>query len=214
MRYESENIFCSLLSNKNISFIQKSLRNKEVVSFCLWAEDQILSYLFPYLNIKKYISCIQSGEKLNLQKYTIKKYIHIGTKSLMDNLINLLNKNTSLLESLMEFLYNREVVEFYRKLSDILSPVIEIDFITIEKKIKKENLSKAIIEKLQIRARLEFAYWAERFVTSWYEDLSKMEDFSIKGVPFGPIAEYDLITALMLDYPEKCYWDQENYNVA
>ena len=75
---------------------------------------------------------------------------------------------------------------------------------------RKVSLSK----KLEERVRLEFAYWAERFVSSWYKVLSKEEDISIKGVPIGPIAEYDLITDLMLEFPEKCYWNQEDYNAV
>jgi hypothetical protein len=57
---------------------------------------------------------------------------------------------------------------------------------------------------------MEFAYWAERFVCSWYKDISEEKDLNLKGVPMGPIAEYDLITALMLQFPEKCYWNQED----
>jgi hypothetical protein len=107
-------------------------------------------------------------------------------------------------------LYNREVLVFYRRLSEILSPILEVDIITISKRIEKKSLSMSLGKKLEERVRLEFAYWAERFVSSWYKDLSREEDISIKGVPIGPIAEYDLITDLMLEFPEKGYCNQED----
>jgi hypothetical protein len=91
----------------------------------------------------------------------------------------------------------------------ILYPIIQVDIISFSKCIEKKSLSNGLEKKLEERVRLEFAYWAGRFVTSWYKDLSQ-EELSIKGVPIGRIAEYDLITELMLEFPEKVYWNQED----
>jgi hypothetical protein len=81
-------------------------------------------------------------------------------------------------------------------------------------KIEKSSFSEALKRKIEERIRMEFAYWTERFVGTWYKDISEDKTLNIKRVPMGPIAEYDLITALMLQFPEKCYWNQEDYNAV
>ena len=213
-RLDSGDILWSLLGNKDILFLQKSFRDQQVVSFCLWVEDQILSHILPEFSFKRFIDRIRSDEKLLLQDFAINNGSHTCCNNLMDSLLKLLNKENNLLTILMDFLYNHEVLKFYRRLSEILAPVLEVDIITIAKKMEKNSFSKVLTKKLEERVRLEFAYWAERFVCSWYKDISEEKDTNIKGVPMGPIAEYDLITALMLKFPEKCYWNQEDHNAA
>jgi hypothetical protein len=208
-RLNPGDILWRLLGNKDILFLQKSFRDQQVVTFCLWVEDQILSHILPEFSFKRFIDRIRSDEKLLLQDFAINNASHTCLNNLMDRLLNLLNKENNLLSILMDFLYNHEVLKFYRRLSEILAPVLEVDIITIVKRIEKKSFSKALKKKLEQRVRLEFAYWAERFVGTWYKDISKENDTNVKGVPMGPIAEYDLITALMLKFPEKCYWNQE-----
>jgi hypothetical protein len=187
----------SLLSEKDILFLRESFKDQKVVSFCLWIEDQVLSELLTEFSFRRFINNIQSSSD-------------IRTNDFMDNIVRLMNEKNSLLSTLLDFLYNREVLVFYRRLSEILSPILEVDIITISKRIEKKSLSMSLGKKLEERVRLEFAYWAERFVNSWYKDLSREEDISIKGVPIGPIAEYDLIRAIMLEFPEKGYWNRED----
>lgn len=213
-RLKPDDMLWSLLSKKDILFLRKSFRDHQVVSFCLWVEDQILSQFLPTFSFKRFIKDIQSEKKLISRDFTVKSLSHVQTNNFIDELLKLLNKKDSLLTTLMDFLYNCEVLFFYRKLSKILSPIMEVDIITVFKKIDKKSLSMTLTKKLEERARLEFAYWAERLVSSWYKDLSQEEDISIKGVPIGPIAEYDLITDLMLEFPEKCYWNQKDYNAV
>ena len=213
-RLDPGDILWSLLSNKDILFLQKSFRDQQVVSFCLWVEDQILSHILPEFSFKRFIERIRSDKKFHSQDFAIDNASHACLNDLMDSLLRLLNKKSSLLTILMDFLYNHEVLKFYRRLSEILAPVLEVDVITIAKKMGKNSFSKALTRKLEERVRLEFAYWTERFVGTWYKDLSKENDTNIKGVPIGPIAQYDLITALMLKFPEKCYWNQEDHNAA
>ena len=202
----------SLLSEKDILFLRKSFKDQKVVSFCLWIEDQVLSELLTEFSFRKFINNIQSDKKLLSQDFTIKSSSDIRTNDLMDNIVRLMNEKNLLLSTLLDFLYNREVLVFYRRLFTILYPIIQVDIISISKSIDKKSLSMGLEKKLEERVRLEFANWAERFVSSWYKDLSQEEDISIKGVPIGPIAEYALITDLMLEFPEKCYWNQEDYN--
>ena len=204
----------SLLSEKDILFLRKSFKDQKVVSFCLWIEDQVLSELLAEFNFRRFINNIQSDKKLLSQDFTIESSSDIRTNDFIDNIVRLMNEKNLLLSTLLDFLYNREVLFFYRRLSEILSPILEVDIITISKRIEKKSLSISLGNKLKERVRLEFAYWAERFVSSWYKDLSQEEDISIKGVPIGPIAEYALITDLMLEFPEKCYWNQEDYNAV
>ncbi len=205
----------SLLSEKDILFLRKSFRDQKVVSFCLWVEDQVLSHLLPEFSFERFIKDIQSEKKLISNDFAIKSTSHMRTNNFLDELLKLLHEQKDgLLMPFIDFLYNREVLVFYRRLSEILSPILEVDIITISKRIEKKSLSMSLGKKLEERVRLEFAYWAERFVSSWYKDLSQEEDLSIKGVPIGPIAEYTLITDLMLEFPEKCYWNQEDYNAV
>jgi hypothetical protein len=203
----------SLLSEKDILFLRKSFKDQKVVSFCLWIEDQVLSELLTEFSFRRFINNIQSDKKLLSQDFTIKSSSDIRTKDFMDNIVRLINEKNLLLSTLLDFLYNREVLVFYRRLFTILYPIIQVDIISISKSIDKKALSMGLEKKLEERVRLEFAYWAERFVSSWYKDLSQ-EEISIKGVPIGRIAEYDLITDLMLEFPEKCYWNQEDCNAV
>ena len=200
----------SLLSEKDILFLRESFKDQKVVSFCLWIEDQVLSELLTEFSFRRFIHNIQSDKKLLSQDFTSKSSSDIRKNDFMDNIVRLVNEKDILLSTLLDFLYNREVLVFYRRLSEILSPILEVDIITISKRIEKKSLSMSLGKKLEERVRLEFAYWAERFVSSWYKDLSREEDISIKGVPIGPIAEYDLITDLMLEFPEKGYCNQED----
>jgi hypothetical protein len=199
----------SLLSEKDILFFRESFKDQKVVSFCLWIEDQVLSELLTEFSFRRFINNIQSDKKLLSQDFTIKSSSDIRTNGFLDNIVRLMNEKNLLLSTLLDFLYNREVLEFYRKLSMILHPIIQVDIISVSKRIEKKPLSRGLKKKLEERVRLEFAYWTERFVTSWYKDLSQ-EEISIKGVPIGCIAEYDLITELMLEFPEKGYWNQED----
>jgi hypothetical protein len=200
----------SLLSEKDILYLRESFKDQKVVSFCLWIEDQVLSELLTEFSFRRFIHNIQSDKKLLSQDFTSKSSSDIRKNDFMDNIVRLVNEKDILLSTLLDFLYNREVLVFYRRLSEILSPILEVDIITISKRIEKKSLSMSLGKKLEERVRLEFAYWAERFVSSWYKDLSREEDISIKGVPIGPIAEYDLITDLMLEFPEKGYCNQED----
>ena len=202
----------SLLSEKDILYLLESFKDQKVVSFCLWIEDQVLSELLTEFSFRRFINNIQSDKKLLSQDFTINNSSDIRTNDFMDNIVRLINEKNLLLSTLLDFLYNREVLVFYRRLSMILYPIIQVDIISVSKSIEKKSLSIGLEKKLEERVRLEFAYWAERFVSSWYKDLSQEEDISIKGVPIGPIAEYALITDLMLEFPEKCYWNQEDYN--
>ena len=204
----------SLLSEKDILFLRESFKDQKVVSFCLWIEDQVLSELLTEFSFRRFINNIQSDKKLLSQDFTINSSSDIRTNDFMDNIVRLMNEKNLLLSTLLDFLYNRVVLGFYRRLSTILYPIIQVDIISISKSIDKKSLSMGLEKKLEERVRLEFAYWAERFVSSWYKDLSQEEDISIKGVPIGPIAEYDLITDLMLEFPEKCYWNQEDCNAV
>ncbi|MGD9239787.1 MAG: hypothetical protein PVG69_07165 [Desulfobacterales bacterium] len=199
----------SLLSEKDILFFRESFKDQKVVSFCLWIEDQVFSELLTEFSFRRFINDIQSDKKLLSQDFTIKSSSDIRTNGFLDNIVRLMNEKNLLLSTLLDFLYNREVLEFYRKLSMILHPIIQVDIISVSKRIEKKSLSRGLKKKLEERVRLEFAYWTERFVTSWYKDLSQ-EEISIKGVPIGCIAEYDLITELMLEFPEKGYWNQED----
>ena len=207
-----DDVLRSLLSEKDILYLLESFKDQKVVSFCLWIEDQILSELLTEFSFRRFINNIQSNKKLLSQNLTIKSSSDIRTNGFMDNIVRLMNEKNLLLSTLLDFLYNREVLVFYRRLSTILYPIIQVDIISISKSIDKKSLSMGLEKKLEERVRLEFANWAERFVSSWYKDLSQEEDISIKGVPIGPIAEYALITDLMLEFPEKCYWNQEGYN--
>ena len=204
----------SLLSEKDILFLRESFKDQKVVSFCLWIEDQVLSELLTEFSFRRFINNIQSDKKLLSQDFTIKSSSDIRTNDFMDNIVRLINEKNLLLSTLLDYLYNREVLVFYRRLSMILYPIIQVDIISVSKSIEKKSLSIGLEKKLEKRVRLEFAYWAERFVSSWYKDLSQEEGISIKGVPIGPIAEYSLITELMLEFPEKCYWNQEDYNAV
>lgn len=204
----------SLLSKNDILFLRKSFRDFQVTFFCLWVEDQILSKLLPTFSFRRFIKDIQSEKKLILNDFTIRSLSDTRANNFMDELLKLLNEKSSLFKTLMDSLYSCEVLSFYRRLSKILSPIMEVDIITVINKIEKKSLSKSLAKKLEERVRLEFAYWAERYVSSWYKDLAKEKEISIKGVPIGPIAEYDLITNLMLEFPEKCYWNQEDYNAV
>jgi hypothetical protein len=199
----------SVLSEKDILFFRESFKDQKVVSFCLWIEDQVLSELLTEFSFRRFINNIQSDKKLLSQDFTIKSSSDIRTNGFLDNIVRLMNEKNLLLSTLLDFLYSREVLEFYRKLSMILHPIIQVDIISVSKRIEKKSLSRGLKKKLEERVRLEFAYWTERFVTSWYKDLSQ-EEISIKGVPIGCIAEYDLITELMLEFPEKGYWNQED----
>jgi len=209
-----DDVLRSLLSEKDILYLLESFKDQKVVSFCLWIEDQILSELLTEFSFKRFINNIQSNKKLLSQNLTIKSSSDIRTNGFMDNIVRLMNEKNLLLSTLLDFLYNREVLVFYRRLSTILYPIIQVDIISISKSIDKKSLSMGLEKKLEERVRLEFANWAERFVSSWYKDLSQEEDISIKGVPIGPIAEYALITDLMLEFSEKCYWNQEDYNAV
>ena len=213
-RLKSEDILYSLISYEDIVFLRKSLNNQQVGLFCLCVEEQILNRLLPDFDLNRFINRIQSYEELTSQDFTIKNLSKIHTNIFTENLLKLLDENIELLTTMINFLYNGEVLKLYRRLSNILSPIIDIDIITIIKKLKKNSLNQTIVKKLEVRARLEFTYWAERFVSSWYKELSYVEDLCIKDVPIGPIAEYDLITKLMLEFPEKCYWEQENHDAA
>jgi len=204
----------SLFSEKDILYLRESFKDQKVVSFCLWIEDQILSELLTEFSFRRFINNIQSNKKLLSQDLTIQSSSDIRTNDFMDNIVRLMNEKNLLLSTLLDFLYNREVLVFYRRLSTILYPIIQVDIISISKSIDKKSLSMGLEKKLEERVRLEFANWAERFVSSWYKDLSQEEDISIKGVPIGPIAEYALITDLMLEFSEKCYWNQEDYNAV
>ena len=204
----------SLLSEKDILFLRKSFKDQKVVSFCLWIEDQILSELLTEFSFRRFINNIQSDKKLLSQDFTINSSSDIRTNDFMGNIVRLINKKNFLLSTLLDFLYKREVLVFYRRLSMILCPIIQIDIISVSKSLEKKSLNIGLEKKLEERVRLEFAYWAERFVSSWYKDLSQEEGISIKGVPIGPIVEYALITDLMLEFPEKCYWNQEDYNAV
>ena len=214
-RLKPDDMLWSLLSKKDILLLRKSFRDQQVVSFCLWVEDQVLSHFLPEFSFKRFIKDIQSEKKFISNDFAIKSTSHMPTNNFLDELLKLLHEQKDgLLMPFIDFLYNREVLVFYRRLSEILSPILEVDIITISKRIEKKSLSMSLGKKLEERVRLEFAYWAERFVSSWYKDLSQEEDISIKGVPIGPIAEYVLITDLMLEFPEKCYWNQEDYNAV
>jgi hypothetical protein len=198
----------SLLSEKDILFLQESFKDQKVVSFCLWIEDQVLSELLTEFSFRRFIDNIQSDKKLLSQDFTIKSSSDIRTKDFMDNIVRLMNEKNLLLSTFLDFLYNREVLAFYRRLSMILYPIIQVDIISVSKSIEKKSLRMGLEKKLEERVRMEFAYWAERFVSSWHRDLSQ-EEISIKGVPIGRIAEYDLIRDIMLEFPEKGYWNQE-----
>ena len=199
----------SLLSEKDILFLRESFKDQKVASFCLWIEDQVLSELLTEFSFRRFINNIQSDKKLLSQDFTIKSPSDIRTNDFMDNIVKLMNEKNLLLSTLLDFLYNREVLVFYRRLSMILYPIIQVDIISVTKSIEKKSLGMGLQRKLKERVRMEFAYWAERFVSSWYKDLSQ-EDVSIKGVPIGRIAEYDLIRDIMLEFPEKGYWNQED----
>ncbi len=213
-RLKPDDMLWSLLSKKDVLFLRKSFSDQHVVSFCMWIEDRILSSFLPTFRFKSFIKDIQSEKKLISNDFSNKSLSNIRTNNFVVELLNLLNENNSLLTTLMDYLYNSEVLSFYRRISKIISPIVEVDIIVISKKLEKESLSMPLSKKLEERVRLEFAYWTERFVSSWYKVLSKEEDISIKGVPIGPIAEYDLITDLMLEFPEKCYWNQEDNNAV
>jgi hypothetical protein len=204
-----DDILRSLLSEKDILFLLESFKDQKVVSFCLWIEDQVLSELLTEFSFRRFINNIQSDKKLLSQDFTIKSSSDIRANDFMDNIVRLINENNLLLSTLLDFLYNSEVLVFYRRLSMILYPIIQVDIISVSKSIEKKSLSMGLEKKLEERVRMEFAYWAERFVSSWYKDLSQ-EDISIKGVPIGRIAEYDLIRDIMLEFPEKGYWNQED----
>jgi hypothetical protein len=199
----------SLLSEKDILFFLESFKDQKVISFCLWIEDQVLSELLTEFSFGRFIHHIQSDKKLIPQDFTIKNSSDIRTNDFMDNIVRLMNENNLLLSTLLDFLYNREILVFYRRLSMILYPIIQVDIISVSKRIEKRSLGMELQRKLEERVRMEFAYWAERFVSSWYKDLSQ-KDMSIKGVPIGRIAEYDLIRDIMLEFPEKVYWNQED----
>jgi hypothetical protein len=203
----------SLLSEKDVIFLLESFKDQKVVSFCLWIEDQVLSELLMEFSFRRFINNIQSDKKLLSQDFTIKSSSDIRTNDFMDNIVRLMNEKNHLLSTLLDFLYNREVLEFYRRLSMILYPIIQVDIISVSKSIEKKSLSMELEKKLEERVRLEFAYWVERFVSSWHKDLSQ-EEISIKGVPIGRIAEYDLITDIMLEFPEKGYWNEEDKYAA
>ena len=213
-RLDSSCILCSILSDKDILFLQKSFRDQQVVSFCLWVEDQVLSHILPEFSFKRFIDSINHNEKLLLQDFSNNNASHACLKDLENSLLALLNKKDELLTIWLDFLYNHEVLTFYRRLAEIFAPVLEIDFITIAKNLEKKSFGKSLTRKLEERVRLEFAYWAERFVSTWYKDISEDKPLNIKSVPMGPIAEYDLITELMLKFPEKCYWNQEDHNAV
>jgi hypothetical protein len=204
-----DDILRSLLSEKDILFFLESFKDQKVISFCLWIEDQVLSELLTEFSFGRFIHNIQSDKKLIPQDFTIKNSSDIRTNDFMDNIVRLMNENNLLLSTLLDFLYNREILVFYRRLSMILYPIIQVDIISVSKRIEKRSLGMGLQKKLEERVRMEFAYWAERFVSSWYKDLSQ-KDMSIKGVPIGRIAEYDLIRDIMLEFPEKVYWNQED----
>jgi hypothetical protein len=199
----------SLLSDRDIHFLNKSFNKRDVISFCLWIEDEVLSQLLPEFSLKKVINDVTYNKKQLLQNATIESFRHIFPNNFMDNLMRLLNKKRNLFLAVLDFLYNPEILAFYRRLSMILSPIVELDIITIIKKIKKKSLSREHAKKLEERARLEFAYWAERIITSWYKYPTD-EEISIKNIPIGPIAEYDLMVYVMMEFPEKYYWNQED----
>jgi hypothetical protein len=213
-RLDTGDILWGLLSHKDILFLRKSFRDQQVVSFCLWVEDRIFSHILPEFRIKRFIDRIRSDEKLLFQDIAINNPSYRCLDNLIDSLLKLLNRKSDLLATLLDFFYSHEVLKFYRGISEILAPVLEIDIITIARKIEKSSFSEALKRKIEERIRMEFAYWTERFVGTWYKDISEDKTLNIKRVPMGPIAEYDLITALMLQFPEKCYWNQEDYNAV
>lgn len=214
-RLDPNDLIWRLLSEKDIIFLRKSFDDQQIIAFCLWIEKAVITQLLPSFSVKRFIKDVQFGRKLDSNDHHNKQLCSIRTENFMVEILKILHEQDGhLLGSFIEFLYNRPVLIFYRRLSEILSPLLELDIITIATKINRKSLSKSLTKKIEERVRLEFAYWAERFVSSWYKNLPQEEDMRIKGVPIGAIAEYDLMTDFMLGFPKQSYCNKEDHHAA
>ncbi|HDP70606.1 MAG TPA: hypothetical protein ENN38_07375 [Actinobacteria bacterium] len=206
--FEPNEILWRMLREEDVKFLRRSFECSEVVSFCYWIEERLLSHLFSGFSCKNFIEEVKSKE-IYLSDVPLDTGTFIFPENLIGEAIRTLGaEKESLLSTFIDFLYDENVLDFYRKIAEIVSPVLELDIISVSKALDKELLSDELEKKLEALVRQEFAYWAEKFVTSWYKNLSQTKDISVYEVPIGPIIEYDLMRDVVLQVPKKTYWYQ------
>lgn len=185
----------------------------EFVPFWCWLEENIFAYFPLGLSHKNFIVASKTNGKR-----TVSYASHSGvTQSLEDVLGKALKVLNEKKEQLL--IFYAEVLNpgngmmcLYRKLTELLFPVIELDVISLSHLIDKTAMTKKEAYLLETLCRYEFGYWTEKFVTSWYKNLSQTDHMSIYGVPIGPIVEYDLMPNCILQTPEKIYWNKGDCN--
>lgn len=193
-----------LLCKEDIAYLRKAIQYPDVMNFCQWVEKKLLKEILPDFRLEIFINDIKAG-KID------PKDIHIFTKENESTLLNkridnvlkkLGNEKSIFFLSLFNLIFNREVLAFYRKIAQIIAPVLDIDIISISKTLRKHLENNRQKELLQALIELEFSYWSERYVTTWYENLSNSDKLMLNGVPVGPIVEYDLMTEIILNVPK------------
>ncbi|MFH1624075.1 MAG: class I SAM-dependent methyltransferase [Pseudomonadota bacterium] len=190
---------------------QKGLKSllvpSEVVDFWCWIEEEILSHLPPGLAHKNFIVARKSERDSPSNEAREKVFTSLDD-AIKKALEVLDEKKGLLLSHLIGSLDVMTILKFYRKITEVLSPVLELDVVSIVKGLKKETLSVESMRKLDRLIKREFGYFAARLVTSWHEYPGQCAG-SLYGVPIGPMAEYSLIHDMIKNYPEKILWDME-----
>ncbi len=207
-------ILWELIREEDIAFLNKSLGHPEVIDFCYWMEENLLSSLFPEFSCRKFIEDIQSRRKcLNVRQ------IHTKSPETLNAFLEIVfrilgEKKEKFLISFIESMYTRDVLDFYRRMCEIISPVIEVDIISIARTLDNEGftqgpLALAAQSLSQIASSAEdltkwgviigdeFNYWIEKYVTTWHQNMSEGDGLSIRGVPLGPISEYVIMPEIV-----------------
>lgn len=191
-------IFRGLMKHEDIVYLQKSLLQHDIILFYCWMEKHVIMHFLPQFSFKVLIDDIK-GEKINPNFIPPCKKKTIGFKTRLDIMLNNAGPEIDyLFSSFFKFMFTREVLTFYRKIAEIVAPILDIDIISISRTL--QNYIKSDLQKdlLMALVKAEFAYWSEKFVTSWYENLSNQDKIEINEVPIGPIAEYELMSEVIL----------------
>lgn len=183
----------------------------EVVNFWCWIEEQILSQFPIGLSHKNFIIAVKSGQIPSIKAPADSQWI--SPNEVINIIIKIFESNYDQFPSrFVDFFEDRNITAFYREITSVLHPIIDLDIITIIKKLTNHSMPLDLSRKIEKLSRNEFSYWAEHFVTSWYHNIEGKNNMSVNGVPIGPIAEYDLMKDIIVNCPEKIYLNEENKN--
>lgn len=191
-------ILRGLLNKKDIVCLRKSLQHPNILFFCRWMEEHVIMHLLPQFSFNVFMEDLKSEKVYPICISSYKKEF-IRFKARLDVMLNNAgDEKEKIFSSFFNFMFTREVLAFYRKIAEIVAPIIDIDIISISKTLQNHMLNGMQKSLLRALVKSEFAYWSEKFVTSWYENLSNPNKMAISEVPIGPIAEYELMSEVIL----------------